>query len=397
MAASLQRRERDSPAVDQSPLGGGTMKQEFLQIVEDACFEALTSRERSFFFRLYGFGGYAQSSLTDIGKTCKISRERVRQLTTKAASKIIRRGRQRTDIDSVTSCQRLRKYLLDHCSEERATTKMVQEFFDSGLFVFEDNAAHIRLALILLGVGPKDAIRGISESKCVLEQAEKDQRSQERADHKFSELLKAVEWPHEVENAREKYGKQIDQKRDTNTNENGLYEYIYSEKAGRAIYYDSKLEASFYELLERTPMVEYFAEQPFLIPYGEGVKLDYCPDVYVLLKDGRGIIFEVKPGFHMPLWKNLIKYNALRSFCANEGLGCSMTDMRVSFSNLERTKVHPEFMDAVLSTLKGGSIGWTQYAKIKEVFKPTKEEFIALVIQNNLRWRQEPFRLSTGK
>jgi len=51
------------------------MQREFLKLVEEAAFEALTSRERSVIFRRYGIGGYGATTLGQIGKNFKISRE----------------------------------------------------------------------------------------------------------------------------------------------------------------------------------------------------------------------------------------------------------------------------------------------------------------------------------
>lgn len=367
------------------------MQREFLELVEEAAFEALTSRERSALFRHYGVAGYGASTLEQIGESFKISRERVRQIVNKATAKIISRSQHKTVIDSPSACQKLGRLLKEHINNDDTSVDAVRLLVDSGLIEQEE---HIRLALVLSRADPRGARKSIAKAKKSIAEAQKRLKAEARIDEKFDRVLKGVEWPTSAVDARVKYGKQIDQKRDTQQNDQGLYECFDSKKAGRHIYYDSELEHSFYQLLEGTSLVEYYAEQPFMIKYGECGDLKYYPDVYVLLKDGRGIVFEVKPSFMMPLRKNLVKYKALENFCKAEGLGYSMSDITTSFSELRLTEVRREYELAVLEAVKLRSLNWTQYLKVKEHFNPTKEEFCALIFRNNLVWQEKPFRLS---
>lgn len=369
------------------------MKREFIQLVEEAAFEALTSRERTMFFRYYGIGGYSPMSLADIGKWARTSNERARQIIAQSAKKIIEKSKHKTVIDQPSASQLLGAYLDKHIGDRRTSVDSAREMLVCGQFKLDESFEHPALALVLTGIGPKEARKAISKVRDEVRATEKQLLSQGRIDERFKGIMRGVEWPLTTINAREKFGRLIGQKRKTNQNEKGLYDFFDSKKVGRAIYYDSKLELSFYELLEKSSQVEYYAEQPFPIKYGDGVTLKYYPDVYVLLRDGRGIVFEIKPSFLMPISKNLRKYRALADYCKGNGLGYSMTDMRVNFAELRETKVRSEYKMAVLNAVERQPISWPEYIKIKDAFEPSKEEFIALVVQNELSWRQEPFRL----
>jgi len=367
------------------------MQREFLKLVEEAAFEALTSRERSVIFRRYGIGGYGATTLGQIGKNFKISRERVRQIVNKSTMKIISRSQYKTVIDSPSACQKLGRLLKKHINNDDASTDAVRLLVDSGLI---DQEEHIHLALVLNRVDLDKGMKSITKAKKAIAETQKRLETEARRDEKFNRVLKGVEWPSLVVDARVKHGKRINKKRDTRQNDKGLYEYFDSKKSGRCIYYDSELEHSFYQLLENASLVEYYAEQPFMIRYGEYKDQKYYPDVYVLLKDGRGIVFEVKPSFMMPLRKNIVKYKALEDFCKTEGLGYSMSGISTSFSEIRLSRVRREFELAVLEALELQSIGWPQYLKIKEHFNPSIAEFCALISRNNLVLQEKPFRLS---
>lgn len=373
------------------------MKEDFLRLVEEAALETLTSRERNMLFRYYGVGGYDPMTLEKIGKSMRISNERARQIIDKSVKKITERSQYKTVIDQPSVCQQLGAYLNQHVGDGRTSLDAARAILESGLLVLDEPLEQPLLALILTGIRLKDAKKAISKVREEAQATEKRLQSQGRIDLIFEGILRAIEWPLITINAREQFGKVIGQTRKTNQNEKGLYEFFDSKKAGRAIYYDSKLELSFYELLEMASQVEYYAEQPFPIKYGDEMTLKYFPDVYVLLKDGRGIIFEIKPSFLMPLANNLRKFRALKEFCEKEGLGYSMTDMRAIFAELRRTKVRSEYKTAVLNAIERQPISWPEYIKIKDAFEPSKEEFIALVVQNELVWRQEPFKLGNQR
>lgn len=373
------------------------MKKRFLELFEQAAFEVLTSRERSVIFRHYGIDGCDAASLTDTGKAFKISRERARQIASSAVEKIYSRSQHKTVIDEPSNCQKLAGYL-ESVSGAESPREVLSSLLASNVIELDGPRQHKQLAMLLSGVSPKLAKKTISNFAEDSKRALRQIKSQGRMDLKFDQVLAGVEWPKSLSKARIELGKRIKQKRDTNTNAVGLYEHFDSEKLGRHVYYDSNLELSFYKILDQASLVEYYAEQPFEIVYGSsGDKRKYFPDVYVLLKDGRGFIVEVKPRALIPLWGNLCKYNALADFCRSEGLGYSMTSINANFSSIIKTTVRPEYECEVLKAICRKNIFWSQYLEIKEKFDPTFEEFTALIAKNKLVWLLEPFRLGMPK
>ena len=84
--------------------------------------------------------------------------------------------------------------------------------------------------------------------------------------------------------------------------------------------------------LEQSEEVIFYREQPLSMQYqllGETRK--YVPDVFIVFKDGRGAICEIKDDQRMALHESLCKYEALRKHCEVNGLGYCMTDGRHNF------------------------------------------------------------------
>ena len=108
------------------------------------------------------------------------------------------------------------------------------------------------------------------------------------------------------------------------------------------------------------PQVEWFCEQPAAIGYiFAGRHRTYYPDLLAATKDGYCILIEVKPLLDMPLAINQAKAAAARAFCARNGWGFLVTDLRRSLNDLLTMPVPEEasrqFADALRET---GTMTW---------------------------------------
>jgi len=119
-------------------------------------------------------------------------------------------------------------------------------------------------------------------------------------------------------------------------------------------------ELSLIRALDVAPQVEWFCEQPAAIGYiFAGRHRTYYPDLLAATKDGYCILIEVKPRLDMPLAINQAKAAAARAFCARNGWGFLVTDLRRSLNGLLTMPVPEEasrrFADALRET---GTMTW---------------------------------------
>lgn len=107
-----------------------------------------------------------------------------------------------------------------------------------------------------------------------------------------------------------------------------------SQKMGRMVAFESLLELDLIHLLEFSPRVTAYEEQPLHIPYIEGGKKHrYTPD-FSAIDDGQKWLYECKPACFVNSAENQVKYAAAREWCAKQAMQfCVVTenDLRAGF------------------------------------------------------------------
>jgi hypothetical protein len=365
-----------------------------------AAVEALTNRQKYIFIRRYGLDGEARHTLQSIAQKIKVTRERVRQIIDSSLTKIYARGsfQRKAEIEgpSVTLIQLLETTF--GRTEEEIATSIVNLVITNPDECDLDSTYVALIGHLILGNKAKAKAMACrsKEIQEALKESQLEERKASAVNDKITKVLKHTEWPKNIANSID--GVSVEPKRKTNTNELGLYEYFDSEKNGRTIYYDSELEMSFYKTLEHSSLIKRYVEQPFEIEYNlDGQTRNYYPDVLVYLNDGRCVVIEIKPVFYMALWKNVVKYESLRGFCNKHGLGCLMTDGRVAYGELYNTDIPTGYVTDVMSIIDDTKEKWMayhEYKPIKDKHNPTRDDFISMVLQHELVWHSEPFRLS---
>jgi hypothetical protein len=175
----------------------------------------------------------------------------------------------------------------------------------------------------------------------------------------------------------------------------GLSSY-YSLKMRRFVKVSSRLEVDFYRLLEHSKEIIEYHAHPIAVLFSSGGRhLIYYPDLFLLLQDGTGIVTEITPLFRMALWWNLLKFEALRSFCGRVGFGLLITDGYSCFEEICQYKVNQRYTSEVMYYLRNkGALDWNTYKEMKDKHHANRKDFVGLVVQNRLLWKLGPFRLS---
>lgn len=92
--------------------------------------------------------------------------------------------------------------------------------------------------------------------------------------------------------------------------------YFPSIKMGRMIAFESLIERDYLYLLDYTPQVEWFEEQPLTIPYAHANHLlHYTPDFH-LIEAGRDVLVECKPNAFVTTPENQRKFRVAHRWCA---------------------------------------------------------------------------------
>jgi hypothetical protein len=169
-----------------------------------------------------------------------------------------------------------------------------------------------------------------------------------------------------------------------------------SVKLGRKVAFESRTELSLIRALDMAPQVTWFCEQPAAIGYiFTGRHRTYYPDLLAATKDGYGILIEVKPLLDMPLAINQAKAAAARAFCARNGWGFLVTDLRRSLNGLLTMPVPEEasrqFADALRET---GTMTWQDIKAHRAQCGLTAVQVAALATQRGWYISLSPYRMT---
>ena len=355
------------------------------------------ARERCIVGLRYGFPGGEHHTLAEIGSHLGVSRERIRQLLNKAHRKLTARGRRQINagrlqdplaelMGSVQSVVR---------PDEPAVVERMIDFADRVLPFLPTETHALPLVTALAFRSQHAGKPHLTAARLSVRRRSSERARRVRLDTQLQNLLSDVIWPQQVRPIAKTAYATSRRAREVSITSTGTTGLFHSEKLGREVHYESAMERDFLLGLEELDQVIYYQEQPLGLQYSVGSEgHTYYPDVLFVLRDGRGIIAEIKPVFQMALEENLQKWSALRRYCAQRGWGLLVTDGRHSIQDVQRHEVDPEFERAVLLALADGPISWKEYRPIKEAFQPKRDDFVALVLRNRLVWRLCPFQLS---
>jgi hypothetical protein len=211
----------------------------------------------------------------------------------------------------------------------------------------------------------------------------------------WAKLLQDVIWPRHINLVQESSFASFVRQRDVSEDSRGDTGLFHSHKLQRQVVYESALEQRFLAQLESFDDVLFYQEQPLQIPYQvNNISHIYYPDFFFVLRDGRGVVVEIKGRNEMALHRNWTKWAAMRDFCRQQGYGCLVTSGRYSIQEVGRKEVREAVRTTLLTELKRGPITWPEYKALREKCGITTTELYALIIRERLVWQLRPFLLT---
>ncbi|MGD1918515.1 MAG: sigma factor-like helix-turn-helix DNA-binding protein [Pleurocapsa sp.] len=276
----------------------------FFEYFAQAQLEVLTDRERQIVELRYGLTGSKPLTLASISEVFNISRERIRQLLNRAFRKIRSKGQRQIKANAIdASCAELIIYVrsIIRPSEPDSVNRLI-EFAQNNLS-FLPQQTH---ALPLLGnLTYRDkSIRNqsIIKAKNIYSERIANHHKQQKLLSKFSDLLSYVIYPDKRHCFERGKFDSFTRQREVSLTGDGNSGGFYSNKLERLIQYESNLEMTFLLYLENLDDVIFYQEQPLRIFYkSEDRSGFYYPDFLFIMKNGNGVVTEIKPIFQMAL------------------------------------------------------------------------------------------------
>ena len=362
------------------------------ELLYQAIDGVFTGRDKDILLRRVGFFEGGCQTLSRIGKVHGISRERVRQLEIQILKKFRAAWKANIKLPSHNLAAVKFKETLDSVLlvekdniEDRIANLLEYEFSD----------LNADILLILIDVAYNLKLRSL------VKKGLRQKRGEKRAQHLFGEFQKFFVWSEKTnfdcQKMVEQYSNRVREIDPGGWGNSGSY---FSNKLGVDVYYESELEHQILLFLEEYDEVIYYKEQPLALNYDYfGRKRTYFPDILIVFKDGRAALIEIKPRLTMALYENWCKYEALKKYCEENGLGYCMTDGRNSFEYYRAAQfdIPANMESALMSELESGIIDWNGFKRIRAKAFISAKYFRALIFKHSLIWELSPFRLSKGQ
>ncbi|MEV6555182.1 sigma factor-like helix-turn-helix DNA-binding protein [Nocardia sp. NPDC051756] len=340
-----------------------------------------------------GVTGEQPETLAKIGARYDLSRDRIRQLHTKAVSQLIRNAQLSGHRAASAFAER---YPVGARDQQLVRTLLVETYAtDTDIAANELSYLKLRLA----GHAAEDAKRvaGFVTQRIAAWQKKTNRRlaklrdAEPRATSQLNPWLGQVDWPGSGTPA----ALPLTSARTVDSDDDGRG-HFYLDKVGRDVPFDSGLEARLLWILNASDLVDSFQEQPASVTYAlDGTEHLAYPSIAARLTDGRVVLIDVQPLGHVAFHVNRAKAAASRAYAHSKNWGWLVwTGSLIGLPDLLARKVDASSEAALQDLVEHGPAPWSAIRQVRDETGLELLDFIALVLRHEWRWDRGPFRLS---
>ncbi len=339
-----------------------------------------------------GLDGERPETLTLIGARYELSRDRVRQLYTRAVGQMIRRAQATGLPDTAIFAAR---YPVGW-GDQRLVRTLLGEIYATDTDIAGQDLAYLRLRLAGHALMDAKRVAGF-----VFQQiAGWQQRGRWHAVPRFTEpvagqlipLLRRTDW---ASGAATPLPESPLTTVDTDDDARGS---IFAEKLGRETSFDTALEARLLRMLDESEQVAAYTERPLAVDYRlDEIDRVHYPTAAARLTDGRALLIDVVPLARIAVYGNRIKLAAARTAAHDRGWGhLVFTGSRLGEPDLRAHTVPAAAENILRNRLAEGPVDWTEFRRYRDETEIGLTDFSAMALRHGWRWERGPFRLSAG-
>ncbi|MEC3914431.1 hypothetical protein [Nocardia sp. CDC160] len=339
-----------------------------------------------------GLDGESPETLMLMGARFGVSRDRARQLYTRAVGTMLRQVLATGEPDLGVFAQR---YPVGWGDERLVRTLLAETYATDGDIAAQD-WAYLKLRLAGHDLQDSKRLAGFVFQRIAGWQQKgrwhlmPNAQPEEVPDDVWNPWLKRVEWGSGTP-------------ADMPTLPAGRLDYdddgrghMYSEKLGREITFDTALQARLFRLLDGSSRVETFRELPAAVTYDiDGIERTHYPTAAARFTDGRTALIDVLPPTHTALHVHRTRARAARAYAHAHGWGwLTWTGSRHTVADLMTRPVNARHESTLTNRLATTPLTWPEFNTLRADLTPL--DLAALVLRHNWRWDRGPFRLSPG-
>ncbi|BAJ73199.1 DNA-directed RNA polymerase, sigma subunit (sigma70/sigma32) [Microbacterium testaceum StLB037] len=359
-------------------------------------------REQKILRMRVGFEG-APRTLAEIAREFDLSRERIRQIESRARNILVHQARTPGSPGSVlASLLHLPSAdLVDEAFAGRIATIAMSEFEAPSrvtiplLLSAAGVTSPIARQLAVLARATEDRFQELERERRRVEAAERRLAAVvQRADSAVARWNEHASWPVTL-NPPPVRGTLRALRLGGSGEAAGSFHF---DKLRREVFYESSLELTALSFLENSTDIAWYQEQPLAIPYTwRGRPHVYYPDVLAATRTGQCLIIEVKPLVNMPIALNLAKAAAARVYAHRHGWGWVTVDGALTSRDLDTYVIPTHKVRAINARLEThGHLDWGDILELRVKHQVRSRDIAAFVAQTGARLTLESYYRITG-
>lgn len=337
-----------------------------------------------------GLDGERPETLTLLGARYELSRDRMRQLYTRAAGQMVRRVQATGYPDPAVFAAR---YPVGW-GDERLVRMLLTEIYATDADIAAQDLAYLRLRLAGHALQDAKRMAGFVFQRIAGWQQRgrwhpTNARAAESETGQLIPLLRRVEWATGGPAPLPEFPlTTVDSDDDARAR-------IFSGTLSRETSFDTALEARLLRMLDESDQVTAYTERPAAVDYRlDGVERVHYPTVAARLADGRAVQIDVVPLARIAVHGNRIKLAAARAAAHERGWGhLVFTGSRTGEPDLREHTVPARHENTLRDRLAEGPLGWAEFRRYATEAGIGVTDLAAMVLRHDWRWERGPFRL----
>lgn len=343
-----------------------------------------------------GIAGERPETLTRLGARFDFSRDRARQLHTKAVGELLRHSARSGRLPVP---EYARRYPVGTRDSVLTWTLLAETYATEGDIAVND-LAYLKLRLAGHSAADAKRVAGFVTQRIV--------GWRKKTNHLLSRLRETgppagppAPWPHRIDwpgrlGSAAPLPTVAARSYDLGDDGRGRF---YLHKPGRDIGFDSGLEARLMRLLDTDDRIRTFQEYPEAVGYRvDGAEYVHFPTLVAELADGRRALIDVQPLGHIGFHANREKARAARAWAHENGWGWLLwTGSAVGEPELATYPVSAEIERRLLDLLAEGPVPRPALRQLQTAAGLEPIDLLALTVRHEWRWDRAPFRLYLGE
>lgn len=343
-----------------------------------------------------GIGDQGPETLTRIGARFDFSRDRIRQLHTKAVGELVRQAKLTGELPAAEFAQRYPTTAKD----QQLVRALLTETYVTATDLVANELSYLKLRLAGHEAADAKRVSGFVAQRLAA--------WRKKTNHRLAKLhdgapfpvghdhawLDRVDWP---PHAASPAPLPTDSARTLDGDDDGRGRF-YLDKVGRDVGFDSGLESRLLGVLNADDQISTFQENPDAVLYRvDGEEGVHFPTAAARLADGRIALIDIQPLGRVAYRDYRARAAAARAYAHGNGWGWLVwTGSTIGVADLAERRLDAALDARLTELVEQGAASWAALRQLRADAGLTPLDLAAAVLRHNWSWDRGSHRLSAS-